>query len=134
MPTKLQSLRRQVFVRGGGHCFYFGVRMWPVSPDELPTAPRAAGALAKLRCTAEHLLPQSEGGRDTLANIAAACAHCNHTRHRRKLPPLPAVYREQVRRRMECGRWHDRWVFDLGLAVTVGGRAAVVAGHCTESQ
>ena len=110
--------------------------MWLVSPDELPAASRSAGAgaIAKLQCTAEHLLPQSEGGRDTLANIAAACAHCNRTRHKRKLPPQPAAYREQVRRRVERGRWHARWVFDLGLAGATLRPGAGRAGHYTSSR
>lgn len=131
MPTKLQSLRRQAFEREGGRCYYCGVRMWLVSPDELPATPRSAGSVAKLQCTAEHLVPRSEGGRDTLANIAAACAHCNHTRHKRKQPPPPAVYREQVHRRVERGSWHDRWVFDLRLLGTVGPGVAVKNQCCT---
>lgn len=134
MPTKLQSLRRQAFVREGGRCYYCGVCMWLVSPAELPAAPRSAGAIAKLQCTAEHLLPQSEGGSDTLANIAAACAHCNHTRHKRKLPPPPALYRKQVRRRVERGRWHARWVFDLGLAGVPSGSGTGLTDHDTQTQ
>lgn len=115
MSSRLQSLRRQAFQRQGGRCYYCGVRMWLSSPGELPGPPRSEGATAKLRCTAEHLLPQADGGRDTLSNIAAACAHCNHTRHKRKRPPEPAVYRREIRRRVLRRRWHHRWVFEVGL-------------------
>lgn len=119
MPTRnrIQALRRQAFKSQSGCCYYCGVCMWLNSPEELPGVSRtaAAAAAAKLRCTAEHLVAQSEGGHDTLANIAAACAHCNHTRHKRKCPPEPAVYREQVQRRVRRGAWHLPWVFELGL-------------------
>ena len=116
MPSshRIQSLRRQAHERQAGRCYYCGVRMWLVSLEELPGVPTTAAA-AKLRCTAEHLVAQAEGGRDTPANIAAACAHCNHTRHKRKVPPEPAAYRQQVRRRVERGAWHHPWVFSHGL-------------------
>jgi 5-methylcytosine-specific restriction endonuclease McrA len=114
---RIQSLRRQAFERQGGRCYYCGVCMWLTAPTELPGAPQKASAWPRLRCTAEHLLAQSEGGRDTLSNIAAACALCNHTRHKRKKPPEPHAYRAEVRRRMKGGAWHQRWVHERGLAV-----------------
>jgi 5-methylcytosine-specific restriction endonuclease McrA len=112
--NRIQCLRQKAFNRQGGLCCYCGVRMWLNSPAEL-TEPKWATAASRLRCTAEHLEPQSEGGQDTAANIAAACAHCNQTRHKRKEPPKPAVFREEVRRRVERGSWHVRWVFESGL-------------------
>lgn len=116
MPSnRIQLLRLHAFQRQEGLCCYCGVRMWLRSPSELVGATKTAAAAAKLRCTAEHLQPQSEGGRDTDSNIAAACAHCNHTRHKRKKPPNPTVYREDVRRRVARGSWHVTWVFDQGL-------------------
>lgn len=114
--NRIKVLRSQAFERQSGRCYYCCVRMWLFSPAELPGVPGKLTAWPKLRCTAEHLLPQSEGGRDTPSNIAAACAHCNQTRHKRKLPPKPAAYIKQVRRRVASGRWHDRWVFYMGLA------------------
>lgn len=116
MPSRnrIQSLRLQAFNRQNGLCWYCNVRMWLTSPEELPEA-KCAEAAGRLRCTAEHLQPRSEDGRDTPSNIVAACAHCNQTRHKRKKPPHPAAYRQEVRRRVENGSWHVRWVFDTGL-------------------
>ena len=113
---RIQSLRRQAFERQSGRCCYCGVRMWLTSPSELAGTPKKLSAWPKLRCTAEHLLAQSDGGKDSALNIAAACALCNHTRHRRKQPPEPHDYRAEVRRRMQRGAWHQRWVHELGLA------------------
>lgn len=112
---RIQVLRRQAFERQGGRCYYCGVYMWLASPAELPGAPRTPSGWQKLRCTAEHLEPQSEGGRHTPENITAACALCNHTRHKRKRPPEPQAYRAEVRRRMKRGAWHQRWVHERGL-------------------
>jgi DNA-directed RNA polymerase subunit RPC12/RpoP len=80
-----------------------------------------AGA-QRLRCTAEHLLPRSDGGSDLPENIVAACAHCNHTRHKRKRPPDPKTYRADVMRRVARGGWHYGWVRERGL---IGGAVAV---------
>ncbi|MCB5200028.1 HNH endonuclease [Loktanella sp. TSTF-M6] len=58
-----------------------------------------------LRCTAEHLRPRSEGGRNTEDNIVAACLFCNSNRHRAKIALTPIVYRQHVQERMASGRW-----------------------------
>lgn len=113
---RIQSLRRQAFERQEGRCYYCDVRMWLTSPAELSGAPKKPSAWPRLRCTAEHLLAQSKGGRDTLDNIAAACALCNHTRHKRKRPPEPKAYQAEVRQRMKRGAWHQEWVHQRGLA------------------
>jgi hypothetical protein len=57
------------------------------------------------------VLPRSEGGRNLANNIAAACVHCNGTHHKRKRPPKADAYRDEVRRRVKRGAWHDSWVF-----------------------
>lgn len=116
MPSshRIKSLRRQAFKRQGGLCCYCGARMWLSSPDELP-CPLPSSAAARLKCTAEHLVPRSEGGTNTPANIVAACAHCNHTRHKRNVPPSPSVYRQQVTKRVQAGSWHYRWMHAAGL-------------------
>lgn len=113
MPSKIQNLRLQAFTRQQGRCWYCGVLMWHRSHQELLGVP--ACAAARLRCTAEHLVAQSDGGRDVEANVVAACAHCNHTRHKRKKPPEPASYLAEVRRRVGRGGWHQPWVRSLGL-------------------
>lgn len=114
MPSRTQVLRRQAFHRQSGRCWYCSVRMWLASPKEL-SRPGAAASAVKLRCTAEHLVAQCEGGGHTAQNIVAACAHCNHTRHKRKVPPAPDAYREEIRRRTRRGAWHPRWVFEQQL-------------------
>ncbi|NLD53896.1 MAG: HNH endonuclease [Burkholderiaceae bacterium] len=123
MPSRLCALRRQAFHRQCRRCYYCGVTMWLLSPDELPGGSPSAAAADRLRCTAEHLVPKSEGGPDTVSNIVAACAHCNHTRHRRPRPLLPADYRHLVARRVSRGAWHPAWVFQQGLLPRTPGLA-----------
>ncbi len=105
MCSTLRKSREIAFRLQGGRCHYCGVRM---------DAADSKGPLA-LRCTAEHLIPRSDGGADRASNIVAACGHCNRTRHKRKVPPSPDVYRKQVQRRVRLGRWHLPWVFQRGL-------------------
>lgn len=121
MPScnRIPSLRRQAFNCQGGFCYYCDVRMWLNSAEELGL-PECSAAARRLQCTAEHLVPRSEGGRDSATNIVAACAHCNHTRHRQKRPPQPPQYRAQVRGRVARGGWHHPWVFDRGLLHSSG--------------
>lgn len=113
MPSKIQNLRLQAYQHQQGRCWYCGVQMWQRDPAELPGIPRKNAS--RLRCTAEHLLAQCEGGRDKASNVVAACAHCNHTRHKRKHPPQPDLYLAEVRKRVARGRWHAPWVRSLGL-------------------
>lgn len=89
MRSRVQSHRLLAFQRQHGCCCYCGVPMWLHAAAELPAAAGSPGGAHELRCTAEHLVPRSNGGTDRLENIAAACARCNHTRHRRKRPPPP---------------------------------------------
>jgi len=115
MPTKIQTARRKAFEHQRGDCFYCGVAMWLTTPFELLGCTSERSGYARLRCTAEHLVPQCEGGSDMSDNIVAACAHCNHTRHKRKRPPPPAAYRAEVMRRVQRGSWHQSWVRQRGL-------------------
>jgi len=115
MRSRVQSHRLLAFQRQHGCCCYCGVPMWLHAAAELPAAAGSPGGAHELRCTAEHLVPRSNGGTDRLENIAAACARCNHTRHRRKRPPPPLEYQRQVARRVAAGRWHQKWVFEAGL-------------------
>lgn len=104
--TSLSRLRAQAFRAQRGRCFYCGLPMWQASPDELRSfglRPRTAGPL---RCTAEHLVAQQDGGKDEAGNIAAACWLCNSRRHKRKAPLPPDVYRAFVQRRLSKGKWH----------------------------
>jgi hypothetical protein len=87
---------------------------WLATSEELCGGGLKPAAAARLRCTAEHLVPRSEGGQDIAENIAAACAHCNGTRRKRKRPPEPTVYEKEVARRERRGFWHQQWVFERG--------------------
>lgn len=124
--TRIQNHRKRAFEQQGGSCYYCCVRMWLTSPDELPASRRGQAALAKLRCTAEHLVAQCDGGTDAASNIVAACARCNHTRHRLQKPPEPPVYRKLVGKQVAQRRWHQRWVYDVGL---VDSHLAALAGR-----
>lgn len=117
MGNSIQNARQKAFNKQAGHCFYCGLRMWQHSPDELVNECGLSAAQAKrLQCTAEHLRARCNGGRNTLANIVAACAHCNHTRHLHPNPPIPSVYREEVRARISRGKWHHPEVVELTTA------------------
>ncbi len=113
--TRVQIHRKRAFELQGGRCYYCGVRMWLTSFDELAVCRRSEAALAKLRCTAEHLVAQCDGGTNAGSNIVAACARCNHTRHRLCRAPTPQAYRNIVAKLTARQCWHQRWVHELGL-------------------
>lgn len=100
---RLKSLRALAFLAQSGRCYYCGLPMWQSSPEELGLLPRSGGPF---RCTAEHLEPKQDGGRDTPDNVVAAHASCNHRRHRRLGPaPSPEVFRALVQCRVNGGKW-----------------------------
>jgi 5-methylcytosine-specific restriction endonuclease McrA len=101
---KLKTIREAKLRAQGGRCWYCGLAMWDGAPEDCPA--RGAGRTPMiLRCTAEHLVPRSEGGPDSAENIVAACWFCNSARHRAKSPRSPEAHRAHVRRRMAAGRW-----------------------------
>ena len=70
-PTLMDEVRENRAIRAfqqGNKCFYCEVTMTAVGNKE-PTA-----------CTAEHLVPRSQGGTNDLHNIVAACLCCNTAR------------------------------------------------------
>jgi 5-methylcytosine-specific restriction endonuclease McrA len=102
----LKNIRRTKMLAQGGHCYYCGLPMWDDGLEHrLPAICKSSELPKILRCTAEHLLPRSEGGANSGKNIVAACWFCNTSRHRRKLPLSPGAYRAHVQRRMAAGRW-----------------------------
>lgn len=107
MSQSIKNLRERAYMAQQGCCFYCSISMWLHVPEEV-AAPfdLTTSSVACLQCTAEHLVPKSEGGRDTEANVVAACLHCNRTRHRLKVPPSPIQYREHIQRRIVRGGWH----------------------------
>lgn len=102
----LKNIRRTKMLAQEGRCYYCGLPMWDEALNDCPAAEYRSSRRPKtLRCTAEHLLPRSEGGVDTPENIVAACLFCNQRRHRAKCPRSPEAHRTHVRRRMAAGRW-----------------------------
>lgn len=100
--TRLQFLRTLAFHSQQGRCCYCEQPMWLTCPTELELSPRTA---RYSQCTAEHLLAQQDGGKDTRGNIAAACWTCNQRRHRRKKRLTPEAFKALVRRRVAAGKW-----------------------------
>lgn len=101
MSNNLARLRLLAFSAQQGLCYYCGHAMWlPTFTAEDKTKP------ARYRCTAEHLIAVSDGGRTTQGNIVAACLYCNTTRHRAERPLSPLLYRARVLRRLQLGYWH----------------------------
>jgi hypothetical protein len=119
----LKNIRRTKMLAQKGRCYYCGLPMWDDAVNDCPPAEcRSVRQPKILRCTAEHLLPRSEGGADTAENIVAACLYCNQTRHRAKRPKSPEGHRSHVQRRMAAGRW-------LAAQVATGGRIRSVKQH-----
>jgi hypothetical protein len=68
----IKASRRHAFTVQGGKCFWCDRDM--ISFNKIKDQSHAA------LCTAEHLIPRSQGGRDTGWNIVAACNDCNSAR------------------------------------------------------
>jgi len=98
--------------------------MWNASPDELKSFGLRPSTANPLRCTAEHLVAQQDGGKDVVGNIAAACWLCNTRRHKRKSPPSPEAYRAFVQKRLAKGKWHTPGVAKLRVKPRASPRPA----------
>jgi hypothetical protein len=108
-PKKLQKLRHQAFVRQGCRCFYCSLPMWECDLLDFSARYGIGPRKAKhLRCTAEHLIAQQDGGNETSQNIAAACLWCNRMRHARRhdKAPSPENYKKRVSQLINKRRWH----------------------------
>lgn len=107
--NKRRRLRRQAFQQQNCKCFYCQLPIWEDGEEEFCQRFRISVRLAKLlKSTAEHLLAQQDGGKDTAENIVAACAWCNRRRHhgRHLKAPTPANYRCHIAKRVARGKWH----------------------------
>ncbi|MGH8419966.1 MAG: HNH endonuclease [Pseudomonas sp.] len=108
MASTVAKNRSHAFQAQAHRCYYCGYQMWLSSPDDFA---RSLGITIRqahsLRCTAEHLQAQCDGGTNRRENIAAACATCNRRRHTRKLPRAPFEFKALVTRRLKAGRWHS---------------------------
>jgi 5-methylcytosine-specific restriction endonuclease McrA len=88
------------------HCFYCNAPMWQADVVAFAADHQISIKKAKfLQCTAEHLLPQANGGLHTRDNIVAACLYCNQKRHARSKVPTPLDYKKFVQQRVLHGRW-----------------------------
>lgn len=103
---KIKTIRLSKMHAQRGKCYYCSLPMWdPAVDHELPEICRTRAMQKMLRCTAEHLIPRSEGGVDTAKNIVAACYYCNSKRHHKKQPLAPDAHRAHVQKRMAAGKW-----------------------------
>lgn len=82
MTKRLVQLRAAAAQRQRRLCWYCAAKMLSAGEGQ-------SGARRAMICTAEHLVPRSEGGRDQAENIVAACLFCNRHRHIKRVP-LPA--------------------------------------------
>lgn len=116
MRSQISDLRRRAYDAQAGLCFYCQFPMW--ISDTQHFARRwgiPISAVHRFRCTAEHLAPVSQGGRNEPGNMVAACWFCNQTRHRSREVRKPARYVEHVSRRVAAGRWHPLAASNLSM-------------------
>lgn len=117
--SSLLRLRDQAYTRQKGRCCYCGI-------------PMLLSGNGPRRCTAEHLTAQCDSGRDTAANIAAACCFCNGRRHRAKRPLGPQAFRAYVLKRLAEGKWNACLWSDVdGLTIASVERLARTAASPT---
>ena len=116
-------------------CFYCNFPMW--DGDPAPFSKRyhlPIGLLDRFRCTAEHLEPRMDGGKDTKENLVAACEFCNQTRHKMRTVLSPTAYRQHVRRRIAAGKWHPPECHHLLHGTQAIRRKLVAAANLGQSQ
>jgi hypothetical protein len=78
-------LRKSAFNVQRGECCYCGTPMWLADVETFAKSHNYSLPQARLlKCTAEHLQARTDGGDDSLKNVAAACCYCNSKRHQRK--------------------------------------------------
>lgn len=89
--SRIQNARRGAFKHQKGKCYYCKRDMWELTLEsKFDAAIRLLGQptskagvkkkLAKLKCTAEHLVKQADKGSHQNENIVAACMDCNTRR------------------------------------------------------
>lgn len=103
----LKNLRKFKAMAQGGRCYYCQHPCWANNPLNFARKHRLTVSQAKwFRQTAEHLVPVSEGGKNTRENIVMACHYCNSRRHRCRNPLSASTYLRKVQERVAGGRWH----------------------------
>jgi len=71
-PSHLIKLRTEALKKQHGRCFYCG------------------DPLSKKDATADHIIPQSKGGKTSKKNIVAACSECNSDKGSRDIEEFMA--------------------------------------------
>ena len=100
--------RKRAFITQSGFCYYCNQPMWVNEKDSFCAKYYLkTGDANLLQCTAEHLKPRQDGGKDSAQNIVAACKFCNHTRHKAKSVLVPEMYKKRVRMRLSKNLWHQ---------------------------
>ncbi|TGQ72855.1 HNH endonuclease [Mesorhizobium sp. M00.F.Ca.ET.186.01.1.1] len=105
--SRLAKFRTAQADKQNWQCFYCGFPMWEgdlALPSEHRRLP--IGLLDRFLCTAEHLEPKMNGGKNRPDNLVAACRFCNQTRHKMRDVLSPAAYQQHVRRRIRARKWH----------------------------
>ena len=107
MTQRLKTLKRKAAQRQNWCCYYCDMPMWDDDLDQFVIRHRLTKRSAQtLKCTAEHLTAQCEGGKDRATNIVAACLICNRRRHQTSKPKAPDDYRRHIQRLIRKGKWH----------------------------
>lgn len=91
--NQIIHLRRIAARKQSRHCYYCNCVM--------------SSQCAQLSCTAEHLIPRANKGKDSKVNIVAACKFCNAMRHRMYPNLSPAEYLKIVRNLVSKKMWHQ---------------------------
>lgn len=103
----LQIIRNRKAVRQRWTCTYCRQPMWLRNAEGFARRHGLTREQAELlQVTAEHLRARCDGGRNSYANIAAACLYCNRMRHQLGDALSPSDYRQFVRDELRAGRWH----------------------------
>lgn len=103
----LAEIKKSQAARQGWRCYYCDFPMWSENPVNFGREHRISlRHVPRFQCTAEHILPRSEGGTDEPENIVAACAFCNRTRHELGTVLPTILYRLFVKEKLDAGAWH----------------------------
>lgn len=106
--SAIKKNRHQAFKSQLGLCFYCNQPMWEKNPNSFISKYGLKSSVVKhLQCTAEHLIPRSEGGNNSKQNIVAACRYCNSTRHMSKKVLNPENYKKFVLEKLKIKQWHN---------------------------
>ncbi|MGN6690502.1 MAG: HNH endonuclease [Sphingopyxis sp.] len=103
----LQIIRNRKAARQRWSCHYCRQPMWRTNLEGFARRHGLTRDQAELlQLTAEHLRARRDGGRNSYANIAAACLYCNRMRHQNGDALSAADYARFVRSELRGGRWH----------------------------